>query len=61
MPKRPTERLTDKSPTSANAGPARSVDGEMRVRIVFITERALNEAEASALTNIAKATCPGSR
>ena len=33
-------------------------DGSVRVRIVFITERALNEAEASVLTNIAKARVP---
>ena len=33
-------------------------DGSVRARIVFITERALNEAEANALTRIAKARVP---
>ena len=34
------------------------IDGKLYARIVFITERALNEAEASALTNIAKVHVP---
>ena len=34
------------------------IDGKLYVRIVFITERTLNEAEAGALTNIAKVFVP---
>ena len=34
------------------------IDGKLYARIAFITERALNEAEASALTTIAKACVP---
>jgi hypothetical protein len=36
----------------------RIIDGMLRVRITFITERALSSAEATALTHIVKATCP---
>ena len=42
----------------ANAGPATSTDGQVRARIAFITERALNADEANALTIIAKARVP---
>jgi hypothetical protein len=34
------------------------IDGKLYARIVFLTERALNEAEAKALTSIAKACVP---
>jgi hypothetical protein len=34
------------------------IDGKLYARIVFLTERALNEAEAGALTSIAKARIP---